>query len=68
MSSLSMLCSAAVTAGVVSGVIALVLGVVLGAIIYKIVASKKIGRSKTNAVKIIEEAYAEAKSIKKNLF
>ena len=65
MSSLSMLCSAAVTAGVVSGVIALVLGVVLGAIIYKIVASKKIGRSKTNAVKIIEEAYAEAKSIKK---
>ena len=65
MSSLSILCNAAVTAGVVSGVIALILGILLGTIIYKIVANKKIGRSKTNAVKIIEEAYAEAKSIKK---
>ena len=63
--SLSILCNAAVTAGVVSGVIALILGILLGTIIYKIVANKKIGRSKTNAVKIIEEAYAEAKSIKK---
>ena len=59
MSSLSMLCSAAVTAGVVSGVVAIVVGAILGAIIYKVVANNKIGRSKTNAVKIIEEAYAE---------
>ncbi len=65
MSSLSVLCNTAVTAGVVSGVIALIVGAVLGAIIYNIFASKKIGKSKSNAVKIIEEAYAEAKSIKK---
>lgn len=65
MSSLSILCDAAVTAGVVSGIICIIVGAVLGAIIYKIVANKKIDKSKTNAVKIIEEAYAEAKSIKK---
>ena len=65
MSSLSILCDAAVTAGVVSGVVALIVGAVLGAIIYKIVINKKLDKSKSNAVKIIEEAYAEAKSIKK---
>ena len=65
MSSLSILCNAAVTAGVVSGVLALIVGAIVGAIVYKIIANNKIGRSKTNAVKIIEEAYAEAKSIKK---
>lgn len=65
MSSLSMLCNAAVTAGVVSGIIALVIGAVVGILIYNLIASKKIGKSKSNAVKIIEEAYAEAKSIKK---
>ena len=65
MSSLSILCNAAVTAGVVSGVVALVVGAILGAIVYKIVVNKKIDKSKTNAVKIIEEAYAEAKGIKK---
>jgi len=65
MSSLSILCSAAVTAGIVSGVIALIVGVGFGILLYKLVATKKIGKSKTNAVKIIEEAYAEAKTIKK---
>ena len=65
MNSLSVLCNVAVTAGVVSGVVALIVGAVLGAIIYKIVVNKKLDKSKTNAVKIIEEAYAEAKSIKK---
>jgi len=65
MSSLSMLCNAAVIAGVISGIVALIVGSVLGAIVYNLVASKKLGRSKSNAVKIIEEAYAEAKSIKK---
>lgn len=65
MSSLSIICNAAVTAGVVSGVLALLVGAILGAIVYKIVANKKIDKSKNNAVKIIEEAYAEAKSIKK---
>lgn len=65
MSSISILCSAAVTAGVVSGIVSIIIGAVLGAVIYKIVANKKIDKSKSNAVKIIEEAYAEAKSIKK---
>lgn len=65
MSSLSIICNAAVTAGIVSGVLALLVGAILGAIVYKIVANKKIDKSKNNAVKIIEEAYAEAKSIKK---
>ena len=65
MSSLSILCDAAVTAGVVSGVVALIVGAIIGAIVYKIVINKKIDKSKTNAVKIIEEAYAEAKNIKK---
>ena len=65
MNSLSVLCNVAVTAGVVSGVVALIVGAVLGAIIYKIVVNKKLDKSKSNAVKIIEEAYAEAKSIKK---
>lgn len=65
MSSLNLLCNAAVVAGVVSGIIALLLGAILGSIIYKILVNKKIGKNKSNAVKIIEEAYAEAKSIKK---
>ncbi|MBQ8908925.1 MAG: ribonuclease Y [Clostridia bacterium] len=65
MSSINLLCNAAVNAGVISGVIALIVGVVAGAFVYKILLSKKIGNSKSNAVKIIEEAYAEAKSIKK---
>ena len=65
MSSIGILCNAAVIAGVVSGVIALVAGLVVGAFVYKILLNKKIGNSKSNAVKIIEEAYAEAKSIKK---
>ena len=65
MDSLSLLCDVAVTAGVVSGVVALIVGALLGAIVYKIVVNKKLDKSKSNAVKIIEEAYAEAKSIKK---
>ena len=60
-----LLANAAVNAGVISGVIALVVGLLVGAFVYKILLNKKIGNSKSNAVKIIEEAYAEAKSIKK---
>lgn len=33
--------------------------------LYILVANKKLGKSKSNAVRIIEEAYAEAKTIKK---
>ena len=50
---------------VVIGIAALAVGVVGGALLYRLIATKKIGKSKSNAVKIIEEAYAEAKAIKK---
>ncbi len=65
MSSISYLCNAAVNAGVISGVIALIVGVAVGIVVFKLLISKKIDKSKSNAVKIIEEAYAEAKSAKK---
>ena len=65
MSSISLLCNAAVNAGVISGIICLIVGLAVGAVVYSILNSKKIGNSKNNAVKIIEEAYAEAKNIKK---
>lgn len=65
MNILNMLCSPAVTVGIVTGIIAIIIGGVLGAVGYKLIASKKLGKSKSNAVKIIEEAYAEAKNIKK---
>lgn len=65
MSSISTICNAAVNAGVISGIIALIVGVAVGIVVFKFLVSKKLDRSKSNAVKIIEEAYAEAKSIKK---
>lgn len=65
MNILNMLCSSAVTVGIVTGIVAIIAGGALGAVLYKLIASKKLGKSKSNAVKIIEEAYAEAKSIKK---
>lgn len=61
----SMLCSVAPAIAVVIGIVALLLGGVAGAIGYKMIATKKLGNSKNNAVRIIEEAYAEAKTIKK---
>ena len=63
--SLSILCSVTPAIAVVIGITALVVGVLGGALLYKLFATKKLGKSKSNAVKIIEEAYAEAKVIKK---
>ncbi len=63
--SVSMLCDAVATAGIVAGLVALILGVVIGIFVYKFVIDKKINKNKSNAVKIIEDAYAEAKSVKK---
>ena len=42
-----------------------ILGAVIGFVVYHFVTKKKLGNSKSNAVKIIEEAYAEAKTAKK---
>ena len=49
-------------------VIAIVLffaGLALGFLIFKLYSSKKLQKNKSNAIKIIEDAYAEAKTIKK---
>ena len=42
-----------------------ILGAAIGFVVYHFVTKKKLGASKSNAVKIIEEAYAEAKTAKK---
>lgn len=65
MSNLSMLCAVAPAIAVVIGVICLAAGIGAGILLYKVIATKKIGKGKSNAVKIIEDAYAEAKTIKK---
>ncbi len=65
MSNLSILCDVAPAIASVIGIVCAIVGVGLGIILYKVIATKKIGKSKSNAVKIIEEAYAEAKTIKK---
>lgn len=41
------------------------LGLALGFLIFKLYSSKKLQKNKSNAIKIIEDAYAEAKTIKK---
>ena len=63
--SISLLCDAVATAGVVAGICALIVGLIIGIFVYKFVIDKKINKNKSNAVKIIEDAYAEAKSVKK---
>lgn len=61
----SMMCAVAPAIAAVIGIVCAIAGVGIGVILYKVIATKKIGKSKSNAVKIIEEAYAEAKTIKK---
>lgn len=60
-----MLCNVTPAIASVIGIVCAVVGIAIGAILYMFIATKKIGKSKSNAVKIIEEAYAEAKTIKK---
>ena len=62
---ISMICALSPAIAVVIGIAALVVGIAGGALLYRLIATKKLGKSKSNAVKIIEEAYAEAKAIKK---
>lgn len=49
----------------VVSVVLFLVGLTLGLVAYKIYSSKKIEKNKSNAIKIIEDAYAEAKTIKK---
>ena len=65
MSILSMLCAVAPAIAAVIGIVCAIVGVGIGIVLYKVIATKKIGKSKSNAAHIIEEAYAEAKTIKK---
>lgn len=44
---------------------ALVIGVIVGYVVFNFITSKKVNKSKSQALKIIEDAYAEAKTIKK---
>ena len=43
----------------------LVVGLVAGFFVFKLITSKKLGKSRSTAVKILEDAYAEAKTVKK---
>ena len=57
--------SPALVSGLVSGILCLLVGAIVGLLVYKIYSNKKIEKNKSNAIKIIEDAYAEAKTIKK---
>ena len=59
------LASSAVVSGLVSGIVCAIVGIILGFVIYKVYSAKKLEKNKSNAIKIIEDAYAEAKTIKK---
>ena len=49
----------------VISVVLFIVGLAIGLVVYKIYSSKKNEKNKSNAIKIIEDAYAEAKTIKK---
>ncbi len=59
------LLSLSVTSTVLISLGTLVLGAVVGYFVFNLFASKKLNKNKTAALKIIEDAYAEAKTIKK---
>lgn len=61
---IGMMCASVVTLILVS-LGTLVIGLVAGYWLFNILVSKKINKNKTVALKIIEDAYAEAKTIKK---
>lgn len=54
-----------VVASICFSLAALVIGALVGFYVFNIVASKRLNKSKTQALKIIEDAYAEAKTIKR---
>ena len=60
---ISIMCNALVSVFV--GIGAALIGIVAGYLINMLVNNGKIGKSKTTAAKIIEEAYQEAKTVKK---
>lgn len=63
--SISIIGAVAPAIAVVIALVCFVVGIGGGMGLYILIATKKLGKSKSNAVRIIEEAYAEAKTIKK---
>ena len=61
---ISLICASSAVAWGLSPVF-IVVGLIIGFFVFKFVASKKLQKNKSNAIKIIEDAYAEAKTIKK---
>ncbi len=61
----SALCASNVIASVFIGIGALIAGLVVGYFGTYFINTKKMAKGKANAVKILEEAYAEAKTVKK---
>ena len=49
----------------VIAVVVFIVGIAAGLVAFKVYSSKKLQKNKSNAIKIIEDAYAEAKTIKK---
>ncbi len=49
----------------VISIVLFIVGLAVGLLVYKIYSGKKLQKNKSNAIKIIEDAYAEAKTIKK---
>ncbi len=63
-SMMEMLCASSAIAWGLTPVF-IVVGLIIGFLVCKLVSSKKLEKNKSNAIKIIEDAYAEAKTIKK---
>ena len=63
--SISIIGAIAPAIAVVIALVCFAVGIGGGIGLYILIATKKLGRNKSNAVRIIEEAYAEAKTIKK---
>lgn len=63
--SISIIGAVAPAIAVVIALACFAVGIGGGIGLYKSIATKKLGKNKSNAVRIIEEAYAEAKTIKK---
>lgn len=61
---ISLICASSAVAWGLSPIF-IVVGLIIGFFVFKFVNNKKIQKNKSNAIKIIEDAYAEAKTIKK---
>lgn len=61
---ISLICASSAVAWGLSPVF-IVVGLIIGFFVFKFVNNRKLQKNKSNAIKIIEDAYAEAKTIKK---